>query len=273
MHEFESKLHFYDAPEVRYRLDRDTIATQSCAPLACPAEALLSCTRNHRTSAKCRRTLRRASTTGSPNRIDPASCSSAWRPRCRNGPMLAYGAHPPNRELHHVPTPRWNPPIQARPLGKISIDAGVSPQPCTRRYRRLYGRTDPHEPLVVAINRSATTIPRICYHESLGSLQTCNPCFVVADGELKRACAVEPKAGVVVDTTADAAKHAREEAMQRILGNHELYCTICDFNNKHCEVHNATQLLQLRRERFRSKHRSVHARLLQRRARKRADVE
>lgn len=33
--------------------------------------------------------------------------------------------------------------------------------------------------------------------------------------------------------------------MQRILENHELYCTVCDNNNGNCRVHNTAELLQV----------------------------
>lgn len=38
--------------------------------------------------------------------------------------------------------------------------------------------------------------------------------------------------------------------MHRLLGNHDLYCTICDRNNGDCDVHNATKLLGLENQKY-----------------------
>ena len=46
-----------------------------------------------------------------------------------------------------------------------------------------------------------------------------------------------------VETKAVAAIAAQREAFDRILGNHLLYCTVCDNNNGNCTVHNTTKLL------------------------------
>ena len=43
-----------------------------------------------------------------------------------------------------------------------------------------------------------------------------------------------------IRASADA---AQREAFDRILGNHLLYCTVCDNNNGNCTVHNTTKLL------------------------------
>lgn len=34
-------------------------------------------------------------------------------------------------------------------------------------------------------------------------------------------------------------------AMDRMLGNHELYCTVCDFNNGNCEIHNTVKEMRI----------------------------
>ena len=51
------------------------------------------------------------------------------------------------------------------------------------------------------------------------------------------------------------ASAAQVEAFDRILGNHLLYCTVCDNNNGNCMVHNTTKLLAIEHQRipFRSK--------------------
>ena len=41
---------------------------------------------------------------------------------------------------------------------------------------------------------------------------------------------------------------AQREAFDRILGNHMLYCTVCDNNNENCTVHNTTALLDVKHQ-------------------------
>ncbi len=49
--------------------------------------------------------------------------------------------------------------------------------------------------------------------------------------------------GMDVVTESARAIAAQHEAFDRILGNHLLYCTVCDNNNGNCTVHNTTALL------------------------------
>jgi formate dehydrogenase major subunit len=53
-----------------------------------------------------------------------------------------------------------------------------------------------------------------------------------------------------VSTTAGRAHAARTEAFDRILHNHDLYCTVCDNNNGNCTVHNTTKLLAVDHQRY-----------------------
>ena len=53
-----------------------------------------------------------------------------------------------------------------------------------------------------------------------------------------------------ISTTTGRAKAARTEAFDRILRNHELYCTVCDNNNGNCTVHNTTKLLAVEHQRY-----------------------
>jgi formate dehydrogenase major subunit len=46
-----------------------------------------------------------------------------------------------------------------------------------------------------------------------------------------------------VATKSARAQKAQREAFDRILGNHLLYCTVCDNNNGNCTVHNTTKML------------------------------
>ncbi|MBP1153783.1 MULTISPECIES: formate dehydrogenase subunit alpha [unclassified Paenibacillus] len=93
-------------------------------------------------------------------------------------------------------------------------------------------------------------IPHVCYHENLGAIQSCDTCMVEVDGELKRACATAAIPGMRVDSKSKRAKDAQMEAMQRLLQNHELYCTVCDNNNGNCTVHNTAEYLQVEHQKY-----------------------
>jgi formate dehydrogenase major subunit len=99
------------------------------------------------------------------------------------------------------------------------------------------------ERLIDLINRTGGKISQVCYHPQLGPIQTCDTCMVQVDGDVVRACATTVRAGMNVETHSAQASAARREAFDRILGNHLLYCTVCDNNNGNCTVHNTTRLL------------------------------
>ena len=97
--------------------------------------------------------------------------------------------------------------------------------------------------LIEELNRSHTDVPQVCYHPQLGPIQTCDTCMVEVDGKLVRACGTKVVDGMIVSTKTPAAIAAQHEAFDRILGNHLLYCTVCDNNNGNCTVHNTTKQL------------------------------
>jgi formate dehydrogenase major subunit len=103
----------------------------------------------------------------------------------------------------------------------------------------------PGERLIDLINRRGIEIPQVCYHAQLGPIQTCDTCMVEVDGKLVRACGSEAADGMKVVTFSARAQAAQCEAFDRILGNHLLYCTVCDNNNGNCTVHNTTRLLKV----------------------------
>jgi formate dehydrogenase major subunit len=111
------------------------------------------------------------------------------------------------------------------------------------------------ERLVDVITRTGATVPHVCYHPQLGSIQTCDTCIVEVNGQVVRACATGAADGMVISTTSAKAGAAQVEAFDRILSNHLLYCTVCDNNNGNCTVHNTTKLLAIEHQRipFRSK--------------------
>src|SRR5471030_1265599 len=81
----------------------------------------------------------------------------------------------------------------------------------------------PGEPLIEAINRAGLKLPQICYHPQLGPIQTCDTCMVEVDGKLLRACGTRLHTAATILTESKRAQAARLEAMDVILGNHELY--------------------------------------------------
>ncbi len=101
----------------------------------------------------------------------------------------------------------------------------------------------PGERLIDAMNRIGISISQVCYHSQLGPIQTCDTCMVEMDGKLVRACGTQAVDGACVETASARAEAARREAFDRILGNHLLYCTVCDNNNGNCTVHNTTRQL------------------------------
>jgi formate dehydrogenase major subunit len=101
------------------------------------------------------------------------------------------------------------------------------------------------ERLIDTINRSGILIPQVCYHPQLGPIQTCDTCMVEMDGKLVRACGTYAVDGSQVETASPRVEAAQREAFDRILGNHLLYCTVCDNNNSNCAVHNTAVLLAI----------------------------
>ncbi|MDC3413239.1 formate dehydrogenase subunit alpha [Aquibacillus sp. 3ASR75-11] len=97
---------------------------------------------------------------------------------------------------------------------------------------------EPDQNLLDFINTTGEFVPQICYNESLGPIQTCDTCMVEVDGQIVRACGTYVSPGMQVNTTIDQVNTAQKEALDRITEKHELYCTVCDYNNGSCEIHN-----------------------------------
>src|ERR1035438_3910978 len=121
----------------------------------------------------------------------------------------------------------------------------------------LMHAAQPGERLVDLINRVGLKLSQVCYHPQLGPIQTCDTCLVEIDGQLVRACATTVADGMSVSTVSSKAHAARQEAFDRILSNHMLYCTVCDNNNGNCTVHNTTKLLAIEHQQIRSEERRV----------------
>ncbi len=97
-------------------------------------------------------------------------------------------------------------------------------------------------------NGEYRSVPQLCYHQQLGPIQTCDTCMVEIDGKLVRACATEVVPGMHVASESKRADMAQREAMDRVLQNHDLYCTVCDNSNGNCTVHNAVGEMQVKHQ-------------------------
>ncbi|PLS09604.1 formate dehydrogenase subunit alpha [Neobacillus cucumis] len=95
------------------------------------------------------------------------------------------------------------------------------------------------------LNDSSIEVPQVCYHPSLGPIETCDTCIVEINGELVRSCSTPLKEGDVIDTMGPLVKKSQTAAMDNILRNHELYCTVCDYNNGGCEIHNTVKEMRI----------------------------
>ncbi|MCF8564523.1 formate dehydrogenase subunit alpha [Alicyclobacillus tolerans] len=94
------------------------------------------------------------------------------------------------------------------------------------------------------------SFPHICYHPSLGPIETCDTCLAEVNGKLVRTCSTKLQPEMSIDTKSVAARFARKEAIDRILHNHELYCTVCDNNNGNCTVHNTVMAMGVEHQRY-----------------------
>jgi formate dehydrogenase major subunit len=82
----------------------------------------------------------------------------------------------------------------------------------------------------------------------MGPIQTCDTCLVEVDGKLVRSCGTKVTSAMQVVTDSKHAQNARAEAFDVILGNHMLYCTVCDNNNENCRVHNTALALNVQHQ-------------------------
>ena len=104
--------------------------------------------------------------------------------------------------------------------------------------------------VVQILNENKIEHPQICYVPEVDPIQTCDTCIVSIDGKLARSCSTVAKEGMVIDLQAPAAKEARTEAMDRILENHLLYCTVCDNNNGNCKLHNTAEMMEIAHQEY-----------------------
>ncbi|WP_189515129.1 formate dehydrogenase subunit alpha [Kushneria pakistanensis] len=121
---------------------------------------------------------------------------------------------------------------------------------CTISYdqKRLTGPRD--APLIDFLTEQGIDLPHVCYHPSLGPLETCDTCWVEHNGELVRGCTLRSEEGLELRSDTDRARAAREEGMDRLLGKHELYCTVCEHNTGDCTLHNTVADMDIPIQRY-----------------------
>ena len=92
--------------------------------------------------------------------------------------------------------------------------------------------------------------PQICYLPEVDPIETCDTCIAEVDGRLVRTCSMKATDGMDVRLASPRAKEAQTEAMDRILENHLLYCTVCDNNNGNCKVHNTVDMMEIEHQKY-----------------------
>ncbi|MGB3762634.1 MAG: 2Fe-2S iron-sulfur cluster-binding protein, partial [Ornithinimicrobium sp.] len=141
---------------------------------------------------------------------------------------------------------------RTREFRPLSQDAAAeAPRLCTVR---IDGRELPAvagRPLVEALGPEgqAGAFPHACYHPALGPIQTCDTCMVEVDGAMVRACATPAADGLEVSLVGASAQ-AREEAAQRLVRKHVLYCTVCDHNDGACPLKKSIEASGLTHEKI-----------------------
>ena len=135
--------------------------------------------------------------------------------------------------------PLLNTPVVLTPDTTIEIDGQASPpRPASRSSKpsialwRLSSKPS---------RRSATSSP-------WATSAPATPAWSSSDGKLVRACEARVAPGQIVYTRSDRADVAQRDAFDRILHNHDLYCTVCDNNNQNCTVHNTTKELAVKHQ-------------------------
>ncbi|MCY7885352.1 formate dehydrogenase subunit alpha [Bacillus spizizenii] len=92
--------------------------------------------------------------------------------------------------------------------------------------------------------------PQICHVPEVDPIQTCDTCIVEANGKLVRSCSTVAENGMSIDLSGSRVKEAQTEAMDRLLENHLLYCTVCDNNNGNCTLHNTAEMMGIEHQKY-----------------------
>ncbi|MEG0553839.1 MAG: 2Fe-2S iron-sulfur cluster-binding protein, partial [Carnobacterium sp.] len=104
--------------------------------------------------------------------------------------------------------------------------------------------------ILETINKHKIEHPQVCYVPSVDPIQTCDTCIVEVDGQLVRSCSTKAVDGMNIQLDSTNAKAAQTEAMDRLLENHMLYCTVCDNNNGNCTLHNTTEMMGIEHQKY-----------------------
>jgi formate dehydrogenase major subunit len=104
--------------------------------------------------------------------------------------------------------------------------------------------------LLQIINTQNIAHPQVCYVPEVDPIETCDTCIVEADGKLVRACSTKVYNGMKIELSSPRAKEAQTEAMDRLLENHLLYCTVCDNNNGNCTLHNTAEMMEIEHQKY-----------------------
>ncbi len=106
--------------------------------------------------------------------------------------------------------------------------------------------------VLALLNRLGITVPQVCFHPSLGPVETCDSCVVEVDGRLVRACSAPVTDGQRISVRAPGAEAARRRALDRLLQDHELVCSLCDKNGD-CVLHTTVLRAGVARQEFQPK--------------------
>ncbi|ANS75372.1 oxidoreductase [Paenibacillus yonginensis] len=104
--------------------------------------------------------------------------------------------------------------------------------------------------ILEAINENGIQHPQVCYVPEVDPIRTCDTCIVEVNGQLMRSCSTMAEEGMNIQLASAPAKEAQVEAMDRLLENHMLYCTVCDNNNGNCRVHNTVEFMEIEHQKY-----------------------
>lgn len=93
--------------------------------------------------------------------------------------------------------------------------------------------------VIQAAEAAGVYIPRYCYHPGLSVAGSCRMCLVEIEKapKLEIACYTQVVDGMVVRTTGDRVKLARQSTLEFLLSNHPLDCPVCDQSGE-CDLQN-----------------------------------
>ncbi|MEM0139498.1 MAG: formate dehydrogenase subunit alpha [Ferroplasma sp.] len=93
-------------------------------------------------------------------------------------------------------------------------------------------------------------IPHVCYNPALGPIESCDTCIVKANGKYVRSCSTLIDRNFKIEYKTDDVHERQLEAVNRLLKEHNLHCTVCENNNGDCALHNAVDELQIVRQKY-----------------------